>query len=250
MTRIGISALLLAGFLPALAQASSVPVNLSTWTAESVGGANWTPAADQNSVVQSVNGAPTVFHNQTNSQGSVLSGTIEVQTTGDDDFIGFVLGYDSGDLSSDTSDFILIDWKQGTQTYHGGSAPAGLAISRVTGVLGDNSGAWWHDPLNNVEELARGTNFGSTGWSDRTLYNFDLSFTATNIRVSVNGVEEFNIFGSFEDGSFGFYNYSQPSVRYSGLTTAAIAPVPVPASLPLLLAGLGGLVALRRKRRT
>ncbi|GAA3968773.1 hypothetical protein GCM10022278_28150 [Allohahella marinimesophila] len=46
-----------------------------------------------------------------------LAGRLEVQTTSDDDFFGFVLGYDAGDLfgSNPTTDYILVDWKQGTQ---------------------------------------------------------------------------------------------------------------------------------------
>ncbi|MGR3323582.1 MAG: VPLPA-CTERM sorting domain-containing protein [Pseudooceanicola sp.] len=234
--------------LPAAAMAA--PVDLSTWTSQ--GGGTWNVAGDNNSVVQTQNGTPTVFFNGNDSQGLSLSGKITVETSGDNDFVGFVLGYNSGDLNNNSADYLLIDWKQGDQGLFGCTGNAGLAVSRVTGQLGDNSGAWCHDSANNVTELARGANLGATGWADNTEYTFDLIFTATNVQVAVNGTTELNINGSFSNGSFGFYNYSQGSVRYAGITEDVAPPpdgvVPLPASLPLLLAGMGGIAALRRRK--
>ncbi|MEC7299970.1 MAG: VPLPA-CTERM sorting domain-containing protein [Pseudomonadota bacterium] len=234
-----------AALLPVAAAAA--PVDLSTWTAN--GNGIWNLAGDNNSVKQTQNNNPTVFINHNNSQGLALSGTIKVETTSDDDFIGFVLGYNNGDLTNGAADYLLIDWKQGNQTYHGCTGSAGLSISRVSGQLGDNSGAWCHDPANNVTELQRATTFGNTGWLDNTEYTFELIFTGTNVQVSVNGQKELDINGSFANGSFGFYNYSQANVRYAGLQEEIAPAVPLPASLPLMLAGFGGLAALRRKAR-
>lgn len=226
----------------------AAPVNLSRWSAEG-GTSNWVVAADNNSVEQTVNGNPTVFHNGVNSQGNALSGTIEVQSTGDDDFIGFVLGFDSGDFSSSGADFILIDWKQANQS----TAKVGLSVSRITGQL-QNARAWDHQTDLVFEELQRATNLGSTGWADNTEYLFDLTFTSSLIEVFVDGVKEISIGGSFEDGSFGFYNYSQGAVRYAGIqeTTLPPAPVPLPAALPLLGGGLSlmGVLGWSRRRRS
>ena len=233
---------------------SEVPVDLTGWVAE--GGGTWTRAPDNNSVFQSVNGNPTVFHNDTNSQGQQLSGTITVETAGDDDFIGFVLGYNAGDLLNDSADYILIDWKQLDQGgFFGGVALDGLAISSVTGVLANNSGAWLHDPANNVTELQRSTNLGSTGWQDNITYDFDLTFRSDLIEVFVDGSKELSITGTFADGGFGFYNYSQANVRYAGLTQSTLPPtdpdtvIPVPASLPLLLGAIGAITGLKRRRQ-
>ncbi|HRO37353.1 PEP-CTERM sorting domain-containing protein [Thauera sp.] len=231
--------------------AAAALVDLSSWTAQG-GSSNWQVAADKNSVLQSVNGNPTVFFSGSNDRGNVLSGKIRVQTTSDDDFIGFVLGYKSGDASAASTDFILIDWKQATQVNGNCTGKVGLAISRVAQGLADGSGTWCHDPAKGVTELARGTTLGSTGWADNTEYLFDLVFTATNIQVKVDGTTELNVNGSFADGSFGFYNYSQQSVRYSAITEDVAPPtnsVPEPGVLALLgiglLAGIGG---VRRRK--
>lgn len=231
-------------------QASAAPVDLSDWSDEGAG--SWSLAADNNSAFQSVNGAPTVLFTNENSQGKSLSGQITVEETGgDDDFIGFVLGYKAGDIAGNpNTDYILIDWKQRDQA----GWDAGLAISRVTGALGTNAGtssdAWQH--TGNVELLARATNLGDVGWEDNTTYNFEINFTATYISVFVNGVLEIAINGDFSDGGFGFYNFSQPRVRYAGITEDVAQPpseVPLPAAFPLLLSGVGALGFFSRKKR-
>ncbi len=240
---------LVAGFMVATTQmAQAASVDLSDWLAEGTTNFNWVLEADNNAVKQTLNGQPTVFHNNQNSQGNALSGTIQVQTTSDDDFVGFVLGYRAGDLSNPAADYLLIDWKQATQSY-AGTGLIGLAISRVTGALGDNSGAWAHNPANNVTELQRATNLGSVGWVDNREYTFDLTFTSSLVEVFVDGTKELSFAGSFADGAFGFYNYSQSNVRYAGIGETALPAVPLPASAALLLAALGGLGVMRRKRQ-
>lgn len=236
--------------------ATAAPVDLSSWLVD--GGGNWTVESGSepnDSVTQSLNSRPTVFFNNTASQGTSLSGSITVETNSDDDFVGFVLGYDAGDIfgSNPTTDYILVDWKQGTQ----GGWDAGMAISRVTGSIDaggtDISADAW-DHVGNVELLERAATLGSTGWEDHTEYLFDIVFNSSNIQVFVDGVEQFNINGTFEDGSFGFYNFSQPNVRYAGITED-LAPdpddpeVPEPGAFGLLGLGLLGFALARRRRQ-
>lgn len=251
------------------AGAAPVSVDLSTWTAETLsgggvsgGGASWTvqnpPANDE--VFQSVNGNSSVFFEPgADAQGMALSGTIRV-TGGDDDFIGFVLGYDSGEMNSASTDFLLIDWKGSTQSLGGaaGTAFVGLAISRVTRA-NDVNGFWGHDSTEGVTEIARATNLGSTGWVGNTDYMFDLVFNSLLVEVFVDGTKELSItpadagIASFDNGSFGFYNLSQGGVLYSALEEREAPPPPppttVPEPAPLALMGIGiiGLWAARSR---
>lgn len=191
---------------------------------------------------------PTVFYNDTPSQGMALTGQVSVTTDVDDDFFGFVLGYNSGDNggSNDPVDYLMIDWKKGTQTSNGDTAEAGLAISRVTGTPTDVGDFWGHSDL--VQELARGTNLGDVGWVENEVYNFDIQFTSHRVVVRINGLTEIDIKGDFSDGSFGFYNLMQAGVRYSGVDMD-VASIPVPAPLALLGLGLVG-IGLSRKGRS
>jgi hypothetical protein len=236
---------------PTLGLAGSV--DLSNWIENGYRGNNgagtWNVAASKDTVLQTINGEPTVFFNpNSNAQGTALKGSIQVKTSGDDDFIGFVLGYQDGEMNSTNADFWLIDWKQGDQ----GAAVDGLALSHVTGDMTTGPGAdptfWAHSGV--VSEKQRATNLGSTGWLDNKLYNFELTFTSSLIEVFVDGSKELSLAGSFTDGAFGFYNYSQSTVEYAGITEDVLPPpsaVPLPASLPLILAGLGALGLARRR---
>lgn len=112
LRKINSAAIAVAAFLSAGSALNAAPVDLSSWQLD--GGGNWTflsQDAPNDSARQNSNSPPTILFNNLNSQGTALKGTIEVQTAADDDFIGFVLGYDDGDItgSNATTDYILVD---------------------------------------------------------------------------------------------------------------------------------------------
>ena len=217
--------------------AQAADVNLSGWTEETyptVTGFSdpiWVLEGGNLAVKQTVNAQPTMFFSDFNAQGSTIEGVIEVQTTGDNDYIGFALGFEAGDASDTGADYLLVDWKQGFQTFNfnnaqscpaGGDALEGLAVSRVTGIPTADE-FWQHNDAGcntdgGVEELQRGDTLGATGWADNTPVTFKFQFTATNLKVFVDGTLELDVDGVFPDGRIAFYNFSQPNVRYSAFT--------------------------------
>ena len=246
--------------LPLSAHAASV--DLSSWIENGYpnnSAGTWVVQPGNDSVKQTINGAPTVFFESgSNAQGTALRGTISVANDGDDDFVGFVLGYQNGEITSSSADFWLIDWKQGNQS----GQTAGLALSHVSGDLTGTttgvSGEWWqHDAP--VNEVLRATNLATTGYLDNQSYTFDLIFSDSLIQVKVDGVVELNYTSAdnggalFMNGAFGFYNFSQSQVTYAGLVEDTNpgelnGEVPLPASLPFLLSAFG-LTALLRRRK-
>jgi hypothetical protein len=228
------------------------PVDLTSWSVQnySAGAGNWVIQPGGTTVLQTVNGNPTVFLSNESALGTQIQGKVKVTTTGDNDFFGFVLGFSAGDFSNAAADYLLVDWKQANQDI----AKVGLAVSRVNGVASAADPNFWGH-TGNVTELARGATLGSTGWADNVEYTFDFSFTTTNLQVSVNGVQQINLNGNFSGGNLGFYNYSQSSVLYSGFTQDVLPPPPptgngVPdagASVLLLGLSLGALGVVRRR---
>lgn len=250
--------------------AGAAAVDLTTWSSESypaVAGFNpgiWTVASGGASVNQSVNGQPTFFYSDFNAFGTSITGRIR-PGGGDDDYIGFALGFLPGDSTGTTANYLLVDWKQGTQNFDfgapsssaGGNAVSGLAVSRVSGIP-DADEFWQHRNLagtpagSGVLELARGINLGNTGWVANTEYTFTFNFGPNDLEVFVNGVKELDITGSFGNGRLAFYNFSQADVTYSAFQVdPGPFPVPEPETYAMMLAGLGflGLSARRRKQK-
>lgn len=217
-------------------------IDLNSWTQEGVSSAgNWNVAADGESVLQTINGSLTFFVSPNNFINTTIGGSFGVETTSDDDFIGFVFGYgaplgSNGDPDL-LADYILLDWKQTAQS----GAPEGFRLAKVAGTHngGANTGnqLWPHTSDANIEITELGTPLVNDGWEDNVVYEFELVYTATNIQIYMQGGDNtfadrqliFDIdiadlpSGTFDgdvfpNGRFGFYNFSQASVRYVGFT--------------------------------
>lgn len=209
--------------------------DLNRWVAESypaVGGfpiGVWQVADDGLTVEQVNNGQPTLFLSEFDVFNTQAVVNISV-TGGDDDFIGFALGFNPGDTSNPSADYLLVDWKGGTQSFNfsescgtpGGSAPRGIAVSRVTGIPTADE-LWTHmdfdqgtcSPLGwGLEQLARANTLGSTGWSRNVEYEFRIQYGRDRLQIWVNDVLEFDLVGDFPPGRLGFYNFSQANVIY------------------------------------
>ncbi len=204
--------------------------DLSKWVVEGPpGNGGWRISKDGQSVLQTTNGGPTFFVSPRSVINTTIRGRIVVNTASDDDYIGFVFGFQSPNTQQpDYLDFLLFDWKQGDQ----GVAKEGFCLREVR-LAGTATGAlfWQQEQREDVKVLGELykksigmlSNKG-LGWKDKVEYSFELKYTEESIVISLSGGQfgeggkVFEVNGTFQAGRFGFYNYSQQSVRYSGFT--------------------------------
>ncbi|MDJ1174074.1 hypothetical protein [Roseofilum capinflatum] len=227
------------------------PIDLTTWKQEGLpGSGTWVVSADGSSVLQTINGNPTFFVSPEEFINTTVTGKFRVEDTIDNDFIGFVFGYQSPIAAKDDPvndfKFLLFDWtKLGSIREHGHE---GFALTEVKGTFLDYASGFWHHQESAEFDLLA-TNYGlGKGWKARTDYDFTLLYETDRIKIDIDGETIFDISGEFEPGRFGFYNYSQRYVRYSGF---ASGPVPEPAAVGGLvvlgLVGLGKMASRKRK---
>ncbi len=217
------------GVLPDAALAVSAPVDYSGWVVEGPG--NWVVAPDGLSVLQTSNGNPTFFVTPTDYLNVQLTGSLSVESGGDDDIIGFVLGYqkpltENGDDPNDLH-AIVLSWKSVTQTSFGGIAQEGLTLSRSSGLQTDLTGTLWYHPLSPIYEVFATSYGAGLGWQPQTTYQFTISYTDSLIEIELDGQPLFSVTsaqagGPFEAGRFGFYNFSQSNARYADFSVAPL----------------------------
>ena len=243
--------------LAAQGQAASVPVDLSTWSVvqyefHSQPNANWVLSAGNTVATQTVNADASILLSDFDIAGTALDGSWRVGTSSDDDFMGFVFGY------QDRGSFYLFDWKQTNQNASGyGYAERGMSIKVVdtTPDGSDPSGPdmWGSAGSANVSILRHNT----IPWLDYTDYQFHLAFFPGTFQIEVKQgatvLESWSVVDdTYVDGKFGFYNYSQGNVEYAGFTQEDDPPpppvIPEPVTVLATVLSLGGIAAYLRKR--
>ncbi|NEQ69733.1 MAG: hypothetical protein F6K21_30430 [Symploca sp. SIO2D2] len=186
-------------------------VELSRWAAESynrkqIGAedqleAKWTIAA-----AQLINGQPTFFYSDFNTFGHIITANLYVETAADDDFVGFALNFQPGDTGNENADFILLHWSAQVKDKR-----AGLNLCRVHGI--PQFLDFLHLPV-----IEPATNLGSTPWIPRQVYEFKFQCNQTKLQIWVDGSQEFDVEGNFEDGRFACFDSSQAAAVFSKIT--------------------------------
>lgn len=225
-------------------------VDLSNWTRHRAG--NWVVETGGRTVRQTQNADPGFFISPDNYVNKVITGTIKVNTTSDDDMIGFVLGYQEPEDDDGNGDyyydFNLCDWKQTRQNDRAGTyeeaaqaAYEGFTLARMTaeltgdeyyGGLGNYSKYLWFHVDEEGKFDVLDTQYGDgTGWSDPVggvakEYIFKILYTRDRIKVMIDDDVIFDITetGSFKEGKFSFYNSSQEQVVYGNVQSVNIIP--------------------------
>ena len=174
---------------------------------------SWTLSSDGLTVNQSENADPAIYGSTLPAPGVAIGFTLAVNSIDDDDFIGWSIGYEQGENGQASGDWLLFDWKQGSQNVNGNQAAAGLRVWRITGPVTGEWGFWGHNE--NTTLVAEASSLGQTGWADNTTYNIEVNYSTSGFEVWVDGNLEFDETGVFPTGNFGFYNFSQSHIQYS-----------------------------------
>ncbi|WP_172807586.1 hypothetical protein [Endozoicomonas ascidiicola] len=204
-------------------------VSLSSWQEAdySNGSAgDWRVSEDGLQVKQHINGDPTFFISDFVLGGSRFEGSFKVETASDDDYIGFVFGYQG--LNIDPG-FYLFSWKKNNQ----GLGEEGFKVVKVKNKPSTQyDGEFWDlENTTNITLLAEDVS-STKGWVENKEYNFSLSYQDNgNIRILVRDAATQELLwdsGLIVDpepigaGKVGFYNFSQEGVSYKGFTKALL----------------------------
>ena len=180
---------------------------------------NWVISSNGRTATQTTNSKPTILLSPTVISNQRIEGTWIVRTNSDDDFMGFVFGF------QDAGDFYLFDWKKASQSWSNwGMAEQGMSVKKISTDDPDSllpSDFWTTANTTNKTTLYH----NSGAWRSNVSYRFVLDDQPGKILISVFVDSTNELLASIEiedetyqPGRFGFYNYSQPTVEYSGFS--------------------------------
>uniref|UniRef100_A0A4W4H7J0 TSP C-terminal domain-containing protein n=1 Tax=Electrophorus electricus TaxID=8005 RepID=A0A4W4H7J0_ELEEL len=178
-------------------------------------------------IIQTMNSDPGLAVGYTAFNGVEFEGTFHVNTVTDDDYVGFVFGY------QDSSSFYVVMWKQTGQTYwqdtpFRATAQPGLQLKAVKSRTGPGErlrNAMWHTGDTPGEVTLLWKDPRNVGWKDKTSYRWHLSHRPHVGYIRVQLYECTTLVAdsgvvmdtSMRGGRLGVFCFSQENIIWSNL---------------------------------
>jgi uncharacterized repeat protein (TIGR02543 family) len=199
-------------------------VDLNNWN-EVGGTADWSVLQGGRTLKQVANtSTPTFYVSNTDYINVAIRGTIQVENrAGDDDFIGFVIGFQK---NSSVYDFLLVEWGYLTRTF---SQDGMMSLTQFSNVSNFNISSA-HQSYKRYHSSGTKSILATNPirWEDKIEYDFEFLYTETTLKLLIDGNVIFNqttsVDNPFEIGKFGFYGNSQPNVVYGNVRVVNINP--------------------------
>lgn len=179
------------------------PANLSLWSQiGNPSNGQWNVQPSGNTVIQTINQTATGFVSHESFEYQVFTGRIRVDA-GDDDFIGYIVGYASGQ-------FHVFHWKKNNQE----GAIEGFHFFKVNGSLETINACLWNHAEAPCAGISNVYHNHGGGWQAGRDYTFQIEISPDRFIAKVDGAVIFDVNETIAKGRFGFFNASQAGVTY------------------------------------